>query len=308
MAANPGDAGHYWIAQRFVFKAAPWEPFFEERSKRQWVHAPSTFLDNPFIDQAEYRSQLEASCPTDPELLRAWLKGDWTIARGAFFSSVIEESRNAVDPWKEKPLGYGADSWEYYLSHDYGSSAPSVTFVMAKSPGIEGPDKRYYPRGSIIIIDEMATNEPGSLSKGCGYTIPMLSEEIKDMCQQWKIKAQGVADDACFSKQGHGAGSISDEFRKNGVYFTPAKKGDRKTGWEILRRMLQDAGKPDKPGLFIARNCEYFWSTVPFLARDPRKPDDVDTKGPDHAADSARYGLMHQRHTATQQSCSMYGR
>lgn len=28
-----------------------------------------------------------------------------------------------------------------------------------------------------------------------------------------------------------------------------------------------------------------------------RKPDDVDTKGPDHAADSARYGLLHQKYT-----------
>jgi len=73
MAANPGDPGHHWLAQRYVFKSAPWAPFFEEKSKRNWVYAPSTFLDNPFIDREEYRSQLEASCPTDPELLRAWL-------------------------------------------------------------------------------------------------------------------------------------------------------------------------------------------------------------------------------------------
>jgi len=125
------------------------------------------------------------------------------------------------------------------------------------------------------------------------------------MADQWKIKAEGIADDACFSNQGHGAGSIAEEFRKNGVYFIAAKKGDRKTGWEIMRTMLQDAGKPDKPGLYITRNCEYFWSTVPFLARDQRKTDDVDTKGPDHAADACRYGLLRVKRTATQQSASM---
>jgi len=298
-AANPGDPGHHWLAQRYVFKTAPWQPFHEERSKRQWVYAPSTFLDNPFIDTEEYKSQLEASCPTDPELLRAWLEGDWAIARGAFFSSVIEEKRNAVDPWKEKPPCYGYDGWEYFLCHDFGVSAPSVTYVAAKSPGITGPDERYYPRGSIILIDELATNEPGSLSKGMGYTVPMLAEEIKDLCHEWKIKPHGVADDACFSKQGASAGSIADEFRKNGVYFIPAKKGDRRTGWEVMRRMLQDAGKPDKPGLYIARNCEYFWSTVPYLGRDPRKADDVDTRGPDHAADACRYGCLYQKHTVT---------
>jgi hypothetical protein len=299
MAANPGDPGHHWLAQRYVFKEKPWVPFYEEKSKRKWVYAPSTFLDNPFIDRDEYRSQLEASCPTDPELLRAWLEGDWAIARGAFFSSVIEEKRNAVAPWKEKAKGYGYDEWEYYLCHDFGVSAPSVTYVVAKSPGIVGPDERYYPRDSLVLIDELATNEPGSLSKGMGYTVPMLAEEIKDMCLKWGVKAIGVADDACFSKQGSGAGSLSDEFRKNGVTFTPAKKGDRKTGWEIMRRMLQDAGKPDKPGLYISRACEYFWATVPYLGRDPRKADDVDTRGPDHAADACRYGLTRVKHTVT---------
>jgi len=301
MAANPGDPGHHWLAQRYVFKASPWMPFDESRSKRQWVYAPSTFLDNPFIDVEEYRSQLEASCPTDPELLRAWLEGDWAIARGAFFSSVIEEKRNAVDPWEEKPASRGYDQWEYFLAHDFGSSAPSVTFMVAKSPGIEGPDGRYYPKDSLVLIDEVATNEPGSLSKGMGYTVPVLAEEIRQMAEKWEIRPEGVADDACFSNQGHGAGSIAEEFRRDGVYFIPAKKGDRRTGWEIMRRMLQDAGKPDKPGLYIARNCEYFWQTVPYLGRDPRKAEDVDTKGPDHAADACRYGCMHQKYSARTQ-------
>ena len=73
MAANPGGVGHHWIAKRYVFKNEPWKPFDENSSGRQWVYAPSRFTDNPFIDQQEYRQQLEASCPTDPELLRAWI-------------------------------------------------------------------------------------------------------------------------------------------------------------------------------------------------------------------------------------------
>jgi hypothetical protein len=71
LAANPGDVGHAWLAKRYVFRAAPWMPFTEPSTGSQWVYAPSTYRDNPFIDQAEYRKQLEASCPTDPELLQA---------------------------------------------------------------------------------------------------------------------------------------------------------------------------------------------------------------------------------------------
>src|SRR5258706_12975613 len=107
MAANPGDVGHQWLAARYVFKAAPWQPFVEPKSGRTFVYAPGTFLDNPFIDQDAYRRQLPASCPADPELLRAWLEGDWTVARGAYFAAVLEESRHAVERWAEIPKHRG---------------------------------------------------------------------------------------------------------------------------------------------------------------------------------------------------------
>ncbi|MEX2596258.1 MAG: phage terminase large subunit, partial [Salibacteraceae bacterium] len=247
-AANPGGAGHQWVAQRYVFKnAGTWKPFEEAKSEKQWVYAPSTFLDNPFIDQEQYKKQLAASCPSDPELLRAWLAGDWSVARGAFFGSVLEESRNAIEPWKEIPARFAdfGDSskskWDHFLSHDYGSSAPSVTYVMVKSPG-EEINGVFYPKDSIIIVDELATNELDDISSGMGYTVPVLSERIKEMCDKWNIQPKGCADDACFAQHGHGAGSIADEFKQQGVYFRRARKADRKTGWERMRTMLQDAG------------------------------------------------------------------
>ncbi|MGI9334920.1 MAG: hypothetical protein ACR2RL_17380 [Gammaproteobacteria bacterium] len=56
--------------------------------------------------------------------------------------------------------------------------------------------------------------------------------------------------------------------------------------------MLQDAGKPNAPGLYIARCCGYFWQTVPYLGRDPRRPEDLDSRGPDHGTDAARYACL----------------
>jgi hypothetical protein len=291
LAANPGDLGHAFLAQRFVFRAAPWVPFLEPKSGRQFVYAPSTFVDNPFIDQESYRKQLSASCPSDPLLLKAWLEGSWTIARGAYFAAVLDEARNAVARWAEIPKHRGA-RWPTYLCHDFGSSAPSVTYVVARSPGATGPDGRYYSRGSLVLVDELATNEPGNVSKGMGYTVPVLAEHIKEMCARWKVPADGCADDSIFAKGGHGAGSLAEEFRQCGVSFYPAKKADRLTGWAVMRRLLQDAGKPDVPGLYVARHCEYFWATVPYLGRDPRRVEDVDSRGPDHAADAVRYGCL----------------
>lgn len=59
---------------------------------------------------------------------------------------------------------------------------------------------------------------------------------------------------------------------------------------------MQDAGNSDRPGFYAARHCEYFWSTVPALARDPRKPNDLDSRGLDHAADAVRYAVLRRGH------------
>lgn len=85
-------------------------------------------------------------------------------------------------------------------------------------------------------------------------------------------------------------GSIADEFRRCGGYFEEVEGGDRITGWTRMKRLLANAGKPDAPGLYVSRSCEYFWATVPYLARDTKKVEDMDSNGPDHAADAVRYG------------------
>ncbi len=315
IAANPGGPGHHWLARRYVFKAGPWKPFVEERSKRMFVYAPSTFDGNQFIDRDQYRDQLEASCPSDPELLRAWVEGDWAVNRGAYFASVLDEDRNAVDPWESIPEVYddsqvrrqdgcgwerrGWVKWDHWLAHDFGSSAPSVTYLIVKSPGAEHQGL-YYPRDSLILVDELAAVRKDNLNLGLGWTAAITGEAIVEFCAKWGVRPKGVADDACFMKTGHGA-TLADEFRRAGVYFDPAKKADRITGWERMRRLLADAGKPDVPGLYISRACEYFWATVPYLARDEKRVEDVDSSGPDHAADACRYGLLRVKREITVQ-------
>jgi hypothetical protein len=290
IAANPGGVGHHWIAARYVFHDAPWKAFFEPKSKRQWVNAPSTFAGNDLIDREQYADQLQSACPDDPELLRAWVDGDWSVVRGAYFASCLEESRNAIAPWKVLPDS--DDAWDFYLSHDFGSAAPSVTYLFAQSPGATHEGK-FYPKNSLVIVDELATNKKGNLTAGLGYNVSQLAEMIRmDLCAKWDVDATGVADDAVFARNGATAGSIAEEFHRYSVYFNPAKKADRISGWQKMKRMLADAGKLDRPGLYISRDAAYFWATVPYLARDQKRVEDVDTTGPDHAADACRYGLQ----------------
>lgn len=58
-----------------------------------------------------------------------------------------------------------------------------------------------------------------------------------------------------------------------------------------MRRLFSDAGKLDVPGLYVSPACEYFWSTVPYLARDQKRMEDIDSSGPDHAASGLSSGM-----------------
>lgn len=101
LLANPGDVGHAWLAQRHGLKKS-WIPYTDPKTGKEWVTIGGTFRDNPFIDHEAYEKQLRASCATDPELLKAWLNGDWSINRGAFFAQVLSD-KNMLEPWKSLP-------------------------------------------------------------------------------------------------------------------------------------------------------------------------------------------------------------
>lgn len=144
-----------------------------------------------------------------------------------------------------------------------------------------------------MAIDEVATSRSDDrLNEGIGWTVPVLSDAIKEMCARWGIPAEGVSDDACFARSGHSAGSIADEFQRAGVHLQPARDGDRVQGWQRMRRMLADAGKVDRPSLYVSRACRYFWLTAPYAGRDIKQPEDVDSSGADHALDAMRYGTQ----------------
>ncbi len=314
LSANPGGVGHHWLLQRHVAGVHPWTPYVERASQREFITAPSVLSDNPHVPD-DYRKQIEAATATDPELQKAWLNGDWHISRGAFFSHVFDANRNVIRAWPEKPdthalqgltpfqqrnLKANARSvgsnpiygWRYFASLDHGSAAPCVCYIIAKSPGAEGPDGKFYPRGSLVLMDEIAFVDGGNLNTGLQMTVPDMARDIREQCGAWGILARGVADDATFSRHGSGAGSLADEYRRAGVTVQPARKADRLSGWESMRRLMADAGKPDRPGIYVSERCWYFLATVPTLPRDPKRPEDVDTKSPDHAADAVRYGIV----------------
>jgi hypothetical protein len=275
-SANPGGALHQLLQQRYITGKTPWAPYTV--GTETWVTAPSTYLDNPFIRQDDYLNRLRAST-ADPELLKAWENGDWNIAKGQYFP-MLDQSVHMLK--NIQPLEINRKKWAPFISFDYGQAAPAVCYLCLRAPGDDGP----YIKDSLLLVDELAIVDPMNVNKGLNWPPSKIADAIIEMCDLWGVPAEGVGDDAAGLTD-----SLLTTLRQHKVYLRRPKK-ERVAGWRLMQNMLEAAKTRSGPGLFISERCKYFWQTVPFLQRDEVRPEDMDTRGPDHAADCVRYAAM----------------
>jgi hypothetical protein len=121
-----------------------------------------------------------------------------------------------------------------------------------------------------------------------------VGQEIKKRTRELGLKLDYVvADPAMWQHTGAGRGeAIAETLQRAGL---PMRKGDndRKNGWQRVHELLRTA--PDgHPWLTVedAPYCTYLRRTIAAAMSDKHDPDDVDTKGDDHALDALRYGAM----------------
>ena len=280
LTANPGGALHTFIHTNYIARSMAWHPF--KLDSEQWVMCPSTYIDNPHIDHADYERKLRAACGSDEALLKAWLTGDWNIAKGAFFGDLLSPDVHMLDDlWNHKPRG-----WRSFIAGDWGFSAPSVVYFCVQPREHIG----HVAAHSLVLLDEVSTAHANDFNKGMGWPPGKLAEAIHEKCKALNVSREGVFDDY----RGLDDTLIS-EFRRLGVFVQRPQK-QRIGGWGRMRELLHNAKEQNgRPGLYIAKRCRYFWATVPFLPRDELRPEDVDTNAPDHAADAARYAVLHSQ-------------
>lgn len=276
--ANPGGPLHSFIHREHVARAPAWHPY--EREGEVFVNAPSVYLDNPFLDHADYIRRLRSST-SDDAMFKAWSQGDWNIARGAFFADCLDQKIHQLPVAWPYPV---TRRWSPFLAMDWGSGSPSVCYVCLQAPGDIGP----WPKDTLLLIDEIATVRDGTLNEGLDWPPSKLADAINERCDFWRIPPGGVVDDA----KGFDT-TLINIFRDHGIHMQRPLK-NRVAGWAAMRdRLVATRDRTGAPGLLISARCGYFWQTVPFVERDPKRPEDIITTGPDHAADAARYACMH---------------
>jgi phage terminase large subunit len=262
-ATNPGGAQAQWVKRRWIDKDVT-EDEDPDYNPADYDYIAALPTDNRHLDWKQYMKMLNR---LPPELRRAYRDGDWNIFIGQYFP----EFRRNVHVQEFEPA---PKSLPRTAGLDWGYASEGAYLVTC-----------YHPDGFLDIEDEYIFNGP----RRDKQIAREVAQEIVRRNQMRGITIRRTyADPAMGEARGHeSAETYLDTFRKHGVPCDEADN-DRVSGWARMRAWLRN--RPDgQPFLRIHPRCAYLIRTLGALTMDEKKPEDLDTDGPDHAADALRY-------------------
>jgi hypothetical protein len=300
-SANPGGVGHHEVKAYFVDPAPKGMELIRNVDEDGFVtgkmFVPAKVRDNKklMLNDPGYIARLKEI--GSPELIRAWLDGDWNVITGAYFPE-FSADKHILEPFTI-PL-----HWMRFRSADWGSAKPFAVLWHCVSDGHQVPDGPYIPSGAVVTYREWyGTN--GSPNVGLRMTGSMVGAGIKKREFGERI-SYGVVDPAAYKADG--GPSIAERMANEGAFFRKADN-QRIPGWDMVRDRLK--GEPDllghnggppidpddapivgTPMWYVFKTCIHLIRTLPALQHDMDNPEDVDTDSEDHAPDALRYGLM----------------
>ena len=113
-----------------------------QRSRETRVFIPSKVSDNRYLGEDYVASLFQVG---SPELVRAWLEGDWSVTEAGFFNDVWS-TRNIIFPFQV------SSEWLRFRSLDWGSRAPfSVGWWAVVGDDYQISDGRILPRARLSV-------------------------------------------------------------------------------------------------------------------------------------------------------------
>lgn len=285
-SANPGGPGHEWVKEYFGIGRYPKGMVVltpEDGSASSRMFIPSKVTDNKILLEADpdYVNRLKGL--GSPELVRAWLDGDWSVVQGAYFPE-FDPTRHIVQPFDVPP------DWPRLRAMDWGSAAPfCVHWAALAMDNYPLPDGRVIPKGALVVYREWYGAKGANV--GLKLDAEVVAEGIVERTPEWETISDMVIDPSAFAQ--NGGPSIAERMMmKVGGGALSMRRGDNKRipGWDALRQRLKGDG--ERPMIYWFSTCQHAIRTIPGLQHDETKMEDMDTEGEDHAADCDRYLCM----------------
>jgi len=275
LTCNPGGVGHSWVKRLFIDRR-----FRPDENPEDYCFIKSLVTDNPALmaSDPEYASRLAA---LPPKLRRAWLEGDWDIFEGQFF----EEFRDVPEHYGDRLFTHVIDpfevprDWKIYRSYDFGYGKPFDVSWWALD----------YDGRAYLILQLYGASSP---NVGLKWTPDRQFEEIARIESEHRwLRGKtifGVADPSIWDASRGEA--IIDTAERRFISFEP---GDNKRipGWMQCHYRLRFDGD-GRPMVYFFNTCRDAIRTLPTLVYSRTSPEDLDTDGEDHFADSFRYFCM----------------
>lgn len=288
-ASNPGGPGHSWVKSYFVDSTDVGKKVFKRPAKDESGHVvgvtsieyiPATVEDNPHIDKS-YKIELLQK----PAKLRdALLYGKWDAFEGQAFPEFSDDPAHYADrAWTHVISPFQIPHhWPRYVSFDHGFSRPFSLGAWAVDE--DGRVYRYKELYGCV------PGEPNTgLKKSPGEIGEMLADFLADEFREG-IRPRGIADPAIWDRS---RGQCVEELIRESFGGVVFLKGDntRLAGKMQLHERLK-FDEDGRPMLYVFDTCRDFIRTIPALAYDAHKVEDIDTAGEDHIYDETRYFLM----------------
>jgi hypothetical protein len=294
---NPGGPGHHWV-RSWAVDLGPYTPFHDPETGLTRVFIPAKLTDNPALTEADpgYVGRLKSS--GSPQLVRAWLEGDWNQVEGAFFPE-WSEARHVIPPMPIPP------HWTRFRAGDWGSARPfSFGWYVVVQDDHPVGDGRVLPRGAVVRYREYYGMQAGKPNEGLklpAETVAshIVSRETLPSGAREEIN-YGVLDPAAFDVIS--GPSIGETLARHGVNFrradnTRMSRGKRMGGFDQMRARLTGDGD-GRPMFYAFSTCKHLLRTIPIMQHDENFPEDMDTDLEDHAVDELRYALMSRPYLA----------
>ena len=249
------------------------------------------------------KASMKAEFPSTPEEA-------FEGAEGIFFEC-FSRDLHVVRPFKIP------EHWTRFRAEDWGTARPFCVqwWTVASETVKLRADGKIIPRGAMICYREwygVAEDESGKAIPNVGIksTPQRVGRGIVEREGDEKL-AYHVADPAMWADVGGPTQArqqyeaIAKAAKELGKPNSDAmwrkgnniriRRGKAKGGWDQMRERLIGEEGPDgveRPMMYWFGTCVHSIRTIPGLLHDEANPEDVDTNGEDHAADTARYAAM----------------
>jgi len=292
LTGNPGGPGQLWIRGRYIDPAPAGMKVLRHTlpngKEHRRIYIPSKVQNNLKLlsNDPDYINRLYLV--GSAELVRAWLEGDWGAIEGAYFD--CWSNKLVLRPFRPP------DDWMKLISFDWGSAKPfSVGWWAVPTDDFVTQEGVTIPRGAMVRYREWYGNKKNEPDVGLKLTAEEIGAGIASRCKGDKTIKYVVADPAAFAQDGGPSfvERMSLTMRDKGVPLFWRRADNKRVGrdghiggWDQMRARMKQGM------MFVMSSCSDFIRTVPVLQHDEARPEDLDTKSEDHAADEARYAFM----------------